>query len=31
LYEFTTPIIFGAIVALAVLTLFDNVREIRRT
>ena len=29
-YEFTTPIIFGAIVALAVLTLFDNVREIRR-
>ena len=30
LYEFTTPIIFGAIVALAVLTLFDNVREIRR-
>jgi len=30
LYQFTTPIVFVAIVGLAVLTLFDNVREIRR-
>jgi hypothetical protein len=29
-YQFTTPIVFAAIVGLAALTLFDNVREIRR-
>ena len=31
LYQFTTPIVMAAIVGLAALTLFDNVREIRRS
>ena len=30
LYEFTTPLVMAAIIGLAALTLFDNVREIRR-
>ncbi len=30
LYEFVGPIVIAAIIGLAVLTLFDNVREIRR-
>ncbi len=29
-YQFTTPIVFAAVVGLAALTLFDNVREVRR-
>jgi hypothetical protein len=31
LFEFTTPLVMAVIVGLAALTLFDNVREIRRS